>query len=484
MEQWKNAAFRCSSRRNMQLLREDNETLHCPFHGALELPMEGCSCPRYLVREVVETAQVIARRHGATNKVKMVLYQTRVGLMTLELLADMYEQFSLRLVKQWEVLAYTAAWSVREWEPDVFSPEPASSLSLSAKMWVVYAMSCDRMCPQPLVRLELMRFAAMLDVKDMIERDIGITAACGLLSNVQHLTVSRLLPEGRPGLLCVLRKLVYNLHISLRLEPLIEKSCQDIESVQVSEEVLGFANLVVVMAEAARWLRRMRCKNEKSTLKTIEEFSHIVQILRLLTGIPPNQRLYELPGMCQLAGDAIAATLRCIVTTPVYPDSYSYRTLLSEVDGYFLFLDAGQGDGTLLDELRRHHGDVLTSLHETLQQRGWQPVFVPKPLEKKRLCVVDKFKDSRTKRLLTLPVRLEATGEVVDLSTLLRLKLLQWTDTGAHTGRPRCDLTYTPLHELRDELRAWKFVSSSSAGGGVMRAAAAGARPPRETLVL
>ncbi|XP_050723185.1 uncharacterized protein LOC127001960 [Eriocheir sinensis] len=409
---------------------------------------------RVCVCDVLEMLRVIRRDilENAAEEAQMVAETTGLGLLTLEMLGklNVHRHFTLR--GKWERIAFLAVSCLNLWQPGVF--RPGRAMAWGVKLWVGEALFRDDLCPNALLRLELLRFVAMWDVMDMMEPYLGFFTTRGLLHNALHLSASRLLPVGREGLLGVLRTVLYDLHVANRLGPLVARSCRRIEALEVRHNDKVLAHLVQLMGKAAERLRWMRRKKIKSSRKTIAEFIEIVRILLLLTAVPPYLKLYDLPGMCQLAGGAVATTLRCIVLTPVDAEANGHlKSLLCDVDEYFLCLGTHQSRGTLLEDLRRHHGRALTQFSERMLRHGCQPSYVPQPLEERRPCV-PRFMDGMTKRLMERPVRLEAVDGVVDCSTLLRFMLVQEIDPW--TGRPLEDLAYTPLDGLRDEIRAWK----------------------------
>lgn len=446
------------------LERNPREFLDCltvVFHRVTELVVQKELCACHVLELVRLVSRAIIDLYAAYKKKKMIERMTYLGVLTLELVGTMACRYRLEVAGKWERVAFAAVSFVNLWMPGVFDPEPARALPMMIKHWVVLVSYHSFMCPNPLLRLELLRFVAMFDVMDFDDVSLRHTVILGFLQNALHLSVSRLLPVGRAGLLCVLRKMLYKLHSFCLLGRLMVRSCTEIENMRVRHAERVFAYLVMLMGQAAQRLRWMRCKKKKSPLNTIAEFSDILQILWLLTAIPPNLQLFEMPGMCQVAGGAIATTIRSIVLTPVDPAVKNpFQRLLSTVDDYFFSLCTYQIQGTLLDDLQRHHGRDLSLLAVKMREYGYQPKNVPQPKSLSHVPV--EFMDDKTKRLMTCPVRLEATGKVVDYTTLLRLMLLE---TDADTGRPLDDLAYTPLRDLRNQIRAWEILQSISGDG-------------------
>lgn len=321
------------------------------------------------------------------------------------------------------------------------------------KVWTVMMMRSSTRCPNPGLRLELLRFIAMFDLEDMMDEDIVSNVTFAILYNTKHLTMTRLLPMGRTGLVWPLRKVLY--HFSGLLGALLRRSCDHIQQLAIGNVERSVSYLVVLMGQAAKrvlWLRR---NGHLTPLGTVDQLMNILHILRLLVATPPNHEVFEEPGMCRIAAAAIAVTCRCIVQTPDSPAPaarQSFVKLVCEVNDFMALL-VFQVKGTVVEELRRYHGGCLSYIAAKMNQLGCSAASVPEPLKEVTQPAPERFLDTKTGRLMEAPVKLLVSGQVVDRATLLLLKLATAVDP--ETGVPVQDLSFEPLISLQDQIHAW-----------------------------
>ena len=429
-------------------------TLESVFNKTLEMLASRKFCVCHIYEMVHVARKAISAQYTGNNKFWIIRSLTRLGVLILEVVSRYVTYAELPLTGKWECVVSLALSLMRLWRSGLYvEQEPLMSEAL--KSWVVVSIRRLNGCPNPVLRLEMLRCIAMFDMDDMMDLNLVRESALGVMQNVIDLSVTRLLPKGRTGLLWPLMKILYQLQITGFLGAFMTSGYNHVRRLVVGDIERSMSYLVVLMGQAAKrvlWLRR---NGYLTPLGTVDQLMNILHVLRLLVATPPNHEMFEEPGMCRIAAAAIAMTCRCIVQTPDSPAArQSFVNLVCEMNDFMAQL-VFHVKGTVVEELRRYHGGCLSYIATKMNQLGCSAASVPEPLKEVKQPAPERFLDARTGRLMKAPVKLLVSGQVVDRATLLLLKLATAVDP--QTGVPVQDLSFESLIYLQDEIHAWKL---------------------------
>lgn len=402
-----------------------------------------CTC---LVLEVVRAAckplreQLREKRLSETDEPKDVLKykmeMIRLGILTLDLTREAPTQWLTHDCNKWVDVGFAAVALVNAWMPRLCQPLPRQGLVL--RHWVATLMKTPALCPS-----RLLRFVGMWPSGTLADPELCRDTAVGVFLNLCYLSPGNLVPRDRKGLLWAVGKVFHDLHTAKFLQILTFRATVNIPLQQVGHTERALAHLMQLMGQAASRLLRMQRRGIISMGVTIDELDNILLVLMLMLTLQPHKRLYEGPGMRLISTTAVATTASAIVRLPVETEDKHYFNLLTRLVDLFEGLSH---NSAVRKDLRQHHGRCLLRVTARMWEMSVIPLFVPGPMQLPKQPPPSRFLDSRTKRLMEEPVRLTATGGVVDRTTLTTLVLLE--------GERR-DLTFTPLPELQQEIQAW-----------------------------
>uniref|UniRef100_A0A0P4WFX5 U-box domain-containing protein n=1 Tax=Scylla olivacea TaxID=85551 RepID=A0A0P4WFX5_SCYOL len=426
-------------------------TLEEAFNKILEILSNGqfCAC---LVYEMVKVATKAIITKYKKNKVFAMKGLTHLGLLTLEVVSRQVSYDDATFTLRWQRVTFLAVSLASCWRPELYR-QPAQQ-TRSLKYWTSMVMCRNNACPNPVLRIELLRFVAMWNLSDIMDVELGNNAIFGLMYNAIHIKARHLLPRRRVGMLSPLRSVLQQMHAAGLLGHLMLRSCSYMKRLVVGHVERSMTYLLVLMGNTARrvlWLCR---KGDLTPVRSVEKLTDIMEILRLFVATQPNMELFEEPGLCQVAATTIARTCCCIVQIPDVPQaSQALAKLVREMDSFFLTLIVFQKKGTIMGELQYHHARSLSFIDGKIKELQLAAFCLPESVAE-RQDVPERFLDSLTGRLMDTPLQLVFSGRVVDRCTLLLLKLATAVDES--TGILMSDLRYVPLTDLKEEIRAWK----------------------------
>ncbi|MPC42092.1 hypothetical protein E2C01_035708 [Portunus trituberculatus] len=427
-------------------------TLEEAFNKIHELLSNGQFCP-CLVYEMVQVASKAIVTKYKKNKVFAMKGLTHLGLLTLEVVSRQVPYNDARFTLRWERVAFLAVSLASYWRPELYRHPAQQTHSL--KYWTSMVMCRNTICPNPILRVEMLRFIAMWNLSDIMDAELGNNAIFGLMCNAIHIKAKHLIPRRRAGMLSPLRSVLQQMQAAGLLGHLMLRSCSYMKRLVVGHVERSLTYLMVLLGNTARRVLWLCGRGDLTPVRSVEKLTDIMEILRLLVATQPNMELFEEPGLCQVAATTIARTCCCIVRIPDVPEaSQTLAKLVREMDSIFLTLMVFQKKGTIMKELQCYHARSLSFIDTKIKELQLAAFCLPEPVRASQ-DVPEMFRDNLTGRLMDAPLQLMFSGHIVDRCTLLLLKLATTVDesTGILTYR---DLRYVPLTDLQEEISEWK----------------------------
>lgn len=349
-----------------------------------------------------------------------------LAVLEMELFSDKVRRRNVVLCGELEARAWAAMQLAVIITPDM---APFLQQTHGAIQWIKHMFLHEELCPNPRLRLEMIRYMQVWP-EDELRGHFIMALPHELVGLVCHLKLRDLLPLGKPSLS---GPIVWLLKTCARLGCL--SSLSSLCLIQVSQlivtfETYFFCRLVRLQGQKARALRHMCFNGAASRLVMVREFTHLVDTLYVLFSVPACMCVYKVPGLVQVASNALAA-----VTINLYKCAFVLRATQTKFKRLTetlnkIYNKIRLGNKVLWTDLGNRHTATLARAADIANAVGCPllELSIPLVVEEGLLSFPDHHRDAITDKVMTDPVRVICSyfgsGIVVDFSTLMAFMLV------------------------------------------------------------
>ncbi|MPC14637.1 hypothetical protein E2C01_007407 [Portunus trituberculatus] len=337
------------------------------------------------------------------------------------------------------------------------------TLSLSTTTWIK-DMFCRRtLCPNPLLRLEMMRFLMSCPGMVLTEEAVGFEVLRTLAQLGPRLTLQDVLPQGRPSISGSLAFFLYHLQRLGLMCVMTSRTFSQVNNQRVGMEARFFAHVTRLMGMKAKALRHL-CRSGSLTVSTVmEEYRYLLQTLKVLLVSASCKAVFRLPGLVQVGAIALTNTTISLYRSSfvmVEADRLQFEFLRHTLDS--IYGDLMQFNEIFIRELVMQHQQKTLAHAAALGKDVGFPLqhllVLPTPPSADQLqkCP-EAYLDAMTGRIMECPVLLQSSDIVVDMSTLVGFLLFS-----------RDNVPFTLLEDLQQEIDDWRrdnIVRNKDSGG-------------------
>lgn len=431
------------------LIRGQCATVKDVFRTAGEMIGLGRYCYCWMLRllQVGRMAILARRKHGELEYAEDL---TRLGIAAMEAICRVERGRRLTCSTEMDAIT-TAASCLSLWKPPMgndFKP----SFTLAA--WAA-SLLCNLGGHVTMfaVRVEMLRLLAFLDASDFLhEWNIACYIIRGVFTVIQDMDAGMLLPTEKPGLLWVLRRLLWYIMMTNHLMTLVTTSCRQVKKLHVNPRTQKFATLALLMRDTAKRVEWLQECGHLTSSAALVHYSDIIQILHMLFAVPPVQELFELPGFSRIAAQTIITTCRRILSMEVAgKEKIKFEVLLKNVNEFFRDLWTFQRTGGLVAELKHYHDRGLPFF--SFAMRRWPQLAhcilsAETEEDENPRDFPQHFMDDLTGQMMQEPLTVMPAGAVVDSSTVLYSILIG--------KRLTHEVSFKKMEDREKEIREWR----------------------------
>ena len=350
--------------------------------------------------------------------------------------------------RDWENVLAEAAGLTVDWTTRV----SCVPMSREAQTWLLESLgsSPKAVFKNEDLRPQLLRFIEMWPESDVRERSVEVTTA--IITACGHLQVHHLLPGELPGLMPTLLSLMTTLVRCDALEQAGLTACEQLYNLNVGTEALWLACLLELSAQL--------CEEAYDAAQNTDGAIMLMHFgVGMLVALATNNSLHfalQQPGMAHLVAAVVVRVLNVVSQRAevLYAAERSYYISLTQAcDQLLRVLNRSSSDVNVPRVLRENHTTELMAIQSALSAVEIRLRHVPRLGESNTPDdVPEEFLDAVTSGVMTNPVRLPSSGEVVDASTYVYLVLTKPEDPFT-----RATLIGSPerVTDLKERINIW-----------------------------
>lgn len=372
--------------------------------------------------------------------------QTTLGMEAAEAIAQRRPE---DLSGQWETIVWDVVTLISEWDP-----ESDGHLDLSVELidWVLFILNSSEACPNVHLRLEMIRFIETLPKNKLSDPILGSRTASGLIDAGGKLEMSMLVPRGdRVSLALPLLNIIQHLKKYGHLQMHAIAAVEQLKDLYPGAEVRFLANIAKLAGKLSIHVVERFRQGGWTDAMAIMMFGRCISVIEIVAGDSPFLLLAQMPGMCQLVSSAVITVIDSMLSLSdlcnTRPDSI--KILLIDLDVIFRHLIA------IKKVFQEDHNTKILEFQIKLNQLKLSLSSMPEPSPEKEIKdSPPEFLDAVTQSIMKSPVRLVASGEKIDESTLLQL-LLEDIPRDPFTRSPLDRNTFLQLPALKIKIMEW-----------------------------
>ncbi|KAK3862899.1 hypothetical protein Pcinc_031274 [Petrolisthes cinctipes] len=360
------------------------------------------------------------------------------------------------------------------WEPSISTQNVTLDQSACLKNWMLSVFCDARTCPDPRVRVLMLRFLAFYWHHAELDTKAALRTVSGLILNYEALDEETLLPtdrrgeeKGEPGLLYPLMFLLEGLGRHRYLDHMCQAAITQVRRLIPGPETRCLATLVKRACRSAERIKAMYMMFDIKAPYILESFTGVVKFFDMLVTSQSTVHAYESPGLLKLASDSLVDMISSILEIgPILQleSTTGYADLIGMVNKTLESL-ALRGDSpkSVWIKVQQDHSHVFPRFTRQTQTMGLSLLFLSPSAGAREASwaeemeeVPTKYLDSLTQDIMTEPVRLLTSGMTVDHSTIITLLLTSITPFDPFTRLPLCHGSFKSLPRLKRQIREWK----------------------------
>ncbi|KAK4304768.1 hypothetical protein Pmani_023282 [Petrolisthes manimaculis] len=356
------------------------------------------------------------------------------------------------------------------WEPSISTQNVTLDQSDCLKNWMLSVFCDARTCPDPSVRVLMLRFLAFYWHYVELDTKAALRIVSGVILNYEALDEETLLPtdrQGEPGLLYPLMFLLEGLGRHRYLDHMCQAAITQVRRLIPGPETRCLATMVQRARRSAERIKAMYMMFDVKAPYVLESLTGVVKLFEVLVTSQSMVHAYESPGLIKLASDSLVDMISTILEIgPILQleSATGYADLLGMVNKTLECL-ALRGDSpkSVWVKVLQDHSHVFPRFTRQTQAMGLSIHFLSAYAGAKEASwaeemeeVPTKYLDSLTQDIMTEPVRLLTSGMTVDHSTIITLLLTSITPFDPFTRMPLCHGSFKRLPRLKRQIREWK----------------------------
>lgn len=384
-------------------------------------------------------------RHPTHNWLREIGF---LAILAMEAFSEMARRRNAILIGEWEARAWAATYLMATITPDT---PPLLRQTPSAIQFIKQVFLSEELCPSPRLRWEMIRYMQLWPEEELWGFFLGLLPS-ELAKLMRHLKLQDLLPLGKPSLS---GPLLWLLKTCCRLSCLTSMASMcliQVSQLELTFETFFFCRLVRLLGQQARALRHICFNGAVSRLVVLKEFTHLVESLHVVLSVPSCMCVYKVPGLVQVASNALAATTinlyRC--SSMLTATQAKFKKLTETMNS--IYNKIRLGNKVLWMDLANRHKATLARAADIASAVGCPlpELSVPPLMEEGLLSFPDHHLDAITGRVMTDPVWVVnsyfGSEIVVDFSTLMAFLLVPRAPVFPSV------MPIVPLPELADEI--------------------------------
>jgi len=384
--------------------------------------------------------------------------QARLGLAAAEAVAKRNPE---NLTGSWEDVVWRVLSLAWDWDPDL---DGQIDMSDTFKNWFLNLLNDNSLCPNPHLRLEMIRFTEILSPDALTVDDMGERTIKGIMATCCNLELEHLMPSpSRPSLTMPLINVLRVLHNQGYLNSIAEEANYLLQDLQVGTTARCLANLLELAGEMSQQVKEMYRTDAWDEAMTVMMLNRSLSLLELCATLPPFRTTCQHPGLVQYAASSLVTMVDAVVSCSTIqhtPKKQSIFDLLARLDNLLAGLAVPSNDidnehlRTVWTVTQRDHAWRLNDIHDMLQMFSLKLYNLPKGVEDSDECISE-FEDKVTHCTMISPVKLGTSGEVVDEASLVHL-LLEKIPRDPFTRKPLDSEKHIRLPELKAQINLWR----------------------------
>lgn len=366
----------------------------------------------------------------------------------------------MRIRGLWEEVLWKIVSLVDFWRHDNTGVNICSSLeSTTLKFWTLTMFTDTELCPNPYLRLEMLRIIGTWPQSYFDDVASGMQAAAGLVNTCIYMDPDHLIPnKSFKSLFLYLTRVLQKLGKYGHLGSVTAAAVDQVKRLKIGPEAVLFNHLAQLFKQTAEVIQARYHEDALSLSFSVELLQVLNEILLLywiLVDMPPTMAAYGVPGLAQAAAVSLVTITSSVVavcsTTKCETDS---KFLTSKLDYVYKIISVKEELTLLSQILRLNHTQKLSSLNKQSTDSGFTFHYFPEPCQESFEEFPENFTDSVTQAVMEAPVLLHSSKMIIDEATLVQLLLESPSDPFT-----RCPLdpgSYSRLPDLQAAILAWR----------------------------
>lgn len=384
--------------------------------------------------------------------------RARLGLAAAEAVAKRNPE---NLSGCWEDVVWRFLSLAWDWDPDL---DGQVVMSETFVKWILNVLNSTSLCPNPHLRLEMIRFMEIMPPDTFNIEDIGQRAITGIMDACCNLELEHLMPSPtRPSLTMPIINVLRILHSQGHLEFAAEEANSLLRELQVGTISRCLANILELSGEMSQQVKEMYRVDAWDEAMTVMMLNRSLSLLEICSALPPFRSTCQHPGLVQYAASSLITMVDAVVSCSSIqhtPKKQAILDVLARLDSLIASLAVPSNDidneqlRTVWIVAQKDHSWRLKDVHDMLHMFCIKLYNLPKALEDADDCVPE-FEDKVTHCTMVSPVKLGTSGEVVDEASLVHL-LLEKEPRDPFTRKPLDTAKHIRLPELKAQIDQWR----------------------------
>ncbi|CAL4065988.1 unnamed protein product [Meganyctiphanes norvegica] len=384
--------------------------------------------------------------------------RAKLGLAAAEAVAKRNPE---NLTGSWEDVVWSFLSLAWDWDPDLYGQVDMSD---TFKNWFLNVLSNNSLCPNPHLRLEMIRFMEILPPEALNVEDLGSRAIRGIMNVCCHLELEYLMPSpSRPSLTMPIINVLRVLHNQGHINSVAEEANSLLKDLQVDTTARCLANILELAAEMSQQVKEMYRTEAWDEAMTIMMLNRSLSLLEICATLPPFRGTCQHPGLVQYAASSLVTIVDAVLSCSGIqhtPKKQAILDVLGRLDSLLAGLAVPSNDidneqlRTVWTVAQKDHAWRLNEIHDMLYMFSLKLYNLPKGIEDTDDCIPE-FYDKVTHCTMISPVKLGTSGEVVDEASLVHL-LLEKIPRDPFTRKPLDSEKHMRLPELKAQIDLWR----------------------------
>ncbi|XP_069161066.1 uncharacterized protein [Procambarus clarkii] len=365
---------------------------------------------------------------------------------------------SVQISGRWENVIWKIVELLRNWKKE-YDLELSPVVSKSLKPWILRMFSHPSLCPNPYLRLEMLRFISMWPDKYLQDATAGQHIVTGLVDMIAYLQVDILIySESKTNLFYHLISVFNSLNKCGHVKAVAAAAVTQVRNLNIGKEAAFFSHILQLLNHKADAIRDMYLTCLIDAMQTANKYDEIFGLFEVLLFTLPTMAAYECPGLVHVAAASLVNFISSLVSMGPnlkLEKSLGFLLLFSNLDVFFVLLERSMAISTVLV---LDHAHILAFVNKRAAEFGFSFHHFPKLFEESSDPCPEEFVDSVTGAVMEAPVLLHSSKMVVDESTLVQLLLM--TPLDPFTRCPLDQGSYSRLPDLQADIAAWRNTRS------------------------